>query len=80
MVPASALSRPLSSLAPGESGIVDRLETSGAVLYKLMELGLWPGEKVTLIRRAPLGDPLVIELMGYRLALRRHDAARIFLT
>jgi Fe2+ transport system protein FeoA len=71
--------RTLSSLAPGESGVVDHLETSGAVLYKLMELGVWPGEKVTLVRRAPFGDPLVIELMGYQLALRELEAGKIFL-
>lgn len=71
--------RSLSSLSPGESGVVDRLETSGAVLYKLMELGVWPGEKVTLVRRAPLGDPLIIELMGYQLALRASEARHIFL-
>jgi ferrous iron transport protein A len=71
--------RPLSSFAPGESGVVDHLETSGTVLYKLMELGVWPGEKITLIRRAPMGDPMVIELMGYQLALRNSEARSIFL-
>jgi Fe2+ transport system protein FeoA len=73
-------SRTLSSLALGESGVIDHLETSGAVLYKLMELGVWPGEKVTLVRRAPFGDPMIIELMGYQLALRNLEAEKIFLT
>ena len=79
MTPAPLISRALSSFVPGESGIIDRLDSSGAVLYKLMELGVWPGEKVTLVRRAPLGDPLVIDVMGYQLALRESEAREIFL-
>jgi ferrous iron transport protein A len=75
----SVIARTLSSLAPGESGVIARLDTSGAVLYKLMELGLWPGETVRLVRRAPLGDPLIVSLMSYHLALRKSEAERIFL-
>ena len=73
------LTRALSSLAPGESGVVDHIDATGTVLYKLMELGVWPGEKITAVRRAPLGDPLIIELMGYQLALRMSEARLIFL-
>jgi len=80
MTSSPLIPRPLSSLMPGDSGIVDHLETSGTVLYKLMELGVWPGEKITLVRRAPLGDPLIIELMGYQLALRQSEAQSIFLS
>ena len=79
MTPAPLPTRSLSSLSPGQSGVIERLDTSGTVLYKLMELGVWPGEKVTLIRRAPLGDPLIIELMGYQLALRDSEARHIFI-
>ncbi|MCO5165578.1 MAG: ferrous iron transport protein A [Planctomycetes bacterium] len=43
----------------------------------LMQLGLVPGTRVTVIRRAPLGDPLEVDVMGARLALRRAVAAEV---
>jgi Fe2+ transport system protein FeoA len=42
-----------------------------------MEMGLVPGVEFTVIGVAPLGDPLELELRGYRLSLRRSEAARI---
>ena len=45
-----------------------------------MEMGIVPGVELTLIGKAPLGDPLEIELRGYRLSLRQTEAARIELT
>lgn len=69
--------KPLSSLKPGESGIVERLTTSEEASVKLMELGFGPGEPVTFLRAAPLGGPIEIELMGYRLCIRRAEGERI---
>jgi Fe2+ transport system protein FeoA len=40
-------------------------------------MGLLPGTRLTLVRTAPLGDPLEIEVRGYRLSLRRADADSI---
>ena len=42
-------------------------------------MGLTPGVKVTLVKTAPMGDPLEIHLRGYSLTLRKDDAARITL-
>lgn len=42
---------------------------------KLLALGLTPGEKFTLRSRAPLGDPIEVEIRGYRLSLRQVEAA-----
>jgi ferrous iron transport protein A len=42
-----------------------------------MEMGLVPGVEVSLIGVAPLGDPIEISLRGYRLSLRRSEAARV---
>ena len=47
------------------------------VALRLLEMGLTPGTAVRLIGRAPLGDPLEFELRGYRLSLRRTEAARV---
>lgn len=71
--------RPLSALRPGESGIIDSIETSEAVSIKLMEMGFGKGERVQFIRKAPFGDPIEFEILHYRLALRRAEADKIFL-
>jgi Fe2+ transport system protein FeoA len=40
-------------------------------------MGLTPGVEVRMIGRAPLGDPLEVEVRGYRLSLRHSEAARV---
>jgi Fe2+ transport system protein FeoA len=69
----------LSELDPGELGVVCRLDTPEDVSLKLMEMGVGPGESVRMIRKGPLKGPVEIELMSYRLALRRSEAEKIFL-
>jgi len=71
------ITKPLSSLKPGESGVVSRLTTSEEASLKLMELGFGPGEPVTFLRAAPFGGPIEIELMGYRLCIRRAEGEKI---
>ena len=43
----------------------------------LADLGFCPGTRVRVVRRAPLGDPVLYELRGYRIALRRSEARLI---
>ncbi len=63
-------------------GVGDRARVSGIlgadeVSMRLMEMGLVPGTEVILVGQAPLGDPLELELRGYRLSVRRSEAARV---
>jgi len=44
---------------------------------RLLEMGLIPGTTITLVGKAPLGDPLEYELRGYRLSLRKTEAQRV---
>ncbi len=44
---------------------------------RLLEMGLTPGVEVTVVGTAPLGDPVELELRGYRLSIRRNEAARV---
>ena len=44
---------------------------------RLLEMGLTPGVEVTVVGTAPLGDPVELELRGYRLSIRRNEASRI---
>lgn len=67
----------LDGLAVGTSARVRDVAGSDPTAVRLLEMGLTPGVEVRLIGRAPLGDPLEIELRGYRLSIRRQDAARV---
>jgi ferrous iron transport protein A len=67
----------LDSLAPGGSCRIEEVDAHDALGRRLLDLGLVPGTRVAMIRRAPLGDPLEIEFRGMRLCLRRREAARV---
>lgn len=75
--PQSDLS-PLSQLAIGERGIVQRVNVTGPVRRRFLDLGLVTGAEVTLVQIAPMGDPIAFELRGYRLSLRKTDAGQIW--
>ncbi len=66
----------LSELKIGETGVVE--DFSDTVLsLKLMEMGCIPGEKIKLHKYAPMGDPMMVEVSGYFLTLRRQEAETI---
>jgi ferrous iron transport protein A len=67
----------LSELAIGRSGRVTEIVGADEIALRLLEMGLTPGVEVSLVGTAPLGDPLEFELRGYRLSLRRSEAARV---
>jgi ferrous iron transport protein A len=67
----------LSELAIGSSAIVREFPKSGSASLRLREMGVLVGTTVTLIRTAPLGDPLEIKVRGYHLTLRRSEAEHV---
>lgn len=67
----------LSQLAVGQRGRVATVAGNDTVGVRLLEMGLIPGVELQLVGTAPLGDPLEYELRGYRLSLRRSEAARV---
>lgn len=68
---------PLSALAIGASAIVRDFPKQGVAFLRLREMGLLPGTSLTLIRTAPLGDPLEIKVRGYNLSLRKSEADHV---
>ena len=68
---------PLDQLQPGQAGKILRVEGDPSIARRLMELGLVPGTRVEVLRRAPLGDPLELSVRGMHLSLRRSEALRI---
>jgi len=67
----------LSELAVGTSAIVREFPKQGSAFLRLREMGLMPGTALTLIRTAPLGDPLEVKVRGYNLTLRKSEAEHI---
>ena len=65
----------LGSMAIGERGRVVRLGRGDRPYReKLLSMGLTPGTEFTVVRRAPLGDPLEISVRGYAISLRKGEA------
>jgi ferrous iron transport protein A len=71
--------RPLAELSPGESGKVLCVDGAPEIRHRLLEMGLTRGTPVCVVRVAPLGDPIELEVRGYRLSLRRSEAASVLI-
>lgn len=63
----------LCDLKIGEQAIIREIE-GNVLLLKLMEMGCLPGEIIKLTEIAPMGDPIAIEVQGYKLSLRLSEA------
>ena len=71
----------LDELEIGKDAVVESVDCDEASLRQhILDMGLTPGVEVTLIKRAPMGDPIEIRLRGYELTLRVDDARHIALT
>lgn len=64
----------LSEFRIGESGVIKIVEGEGRLRRRLFDMGVTPGANVTLIRKAPLGDPMEINIRNYELTLRKTEA------
>ena len=64
----------LDQIEKGETGLVKSVEGDGKVRRRLFDMGVTPGAKVTLRKKAPLGDPIEITIRGYELSLRKAEA------
>jgi ferrous iron transport protein A len=69
----------LAAAAIGSTARVADVAGDDAVAIRLLEMGVTPGVTVRVIGQAPFGDPLELELRGYRLSIRRAEAARVML-
>ena len=69
--------RSLASVPIGFTTQVVDVSGEDSVSLRLLEMGLTPGVEVTVVSTAPLGDPIELELRGYRLSIRRNEASRV---
>jgi ferrous iron transport protein A len=71
------MSMTLDQLKDGQAATVSALRHDSEVGVRLMEMGLFEGAQVQVLRRAPLGDPIEIQLGDYRLSLRKTEAQAV---
>ena len=67
----------LDELQIGESALVTAVGGEGALRQHILDMGVIPGTEVTLVKFAPMGDPLQLRVHGYELTLRLADAGKI---
>ncbi len=67
----------LSQLAPGEAARVESVGGEGALRQHLLDMGVIPGVELSVVKLAPMGDPMELRIHGYELTLRLDDAQKI---
>lgn len=69
----------LHEMKIGTSATIADVQGEKLLRHHFLDMGLVPGTKVTLMKRAPMGDPIEIRIRGYELTLREDDAKHIYL-
>ncbi len=69
------MEKKLCDLSVGETGKVIKIEGEGLIRKRLFDMGVTPGAEVILKKKAPLGDPIQINIRGYELTLRKSEAS-----
>jgi len=69
----------LDKFVVGEQGIVISVLGEGKIRHRLFDMGVTPGATILLRKKAPLGDPIEVNLRGYELSLRKSEAKNVIL-
>jgi ferrous iron transport protein B len=67
----------LAELAIGKSAVIEGVDGERALRHHFLDMGLTPGTEITLVKKAPMGDPIELHVRGYELTLRLEDAQKI---
>ena len=67
----------LKNLKIGESAVITKVGGEGALRQHFLDMGVIPGAEVTVVKFAPMGDPMELQIHGYELTLRLADADQI---
>lgn len=67
----------LNEFKVGEEGKILKVEAEGKIKRRLFDMGVTPGANVRLVKFAPLGDPIEVNLRGYELSLRKDEASKV---
>jgi Fe2+ transport system protein FeoA len=69
----------LAGLSTGQRAVVTGFADEGPLAQRLMQMGVLPGIEITAVRRAPAGDPIEFEVLGYALSLRKREAELVLI-
>ena len=67
----------LKDMEIGKTAVITKVGGDGALRQHFLDMGVIPGAEVTIVRYAPMGDPVEVMIHGYALTLRLDDAAKI---
>ncbi|HAY61633.1 MAG: ferrous iron transport protein A [Acidaminococcaceae bacterium] len=67
----------LNEVAIGSLCKVTRLTGSGALKRRIMDMGITKGTEIKVVKIAPLGDPMELNVRGYDLSVRKNEAATV---
>jgi len=67
----------LKTVKPGSTVSVTKIQSTGPVKRRIMEMGITKGVDIYVRKIAPLGDPIEVTVRGYELSLRKSDAEMI---
>lgn len=67
----------LKELEIGKSAVIKNVGSEGALRQHFLDMGMIPGAEVTVVKLAPMGDPMELQIHGYELTLRLVEAAQI---
>ena len=67
----------LRDLEVGKSAVILKVGGQGALRQHFLDMGMIPGAEVTVVKLAPMGDPLELQIHGYELTLRLAEAQQI---
>ncbi len=68
----------LKEVNTGETVVVSKINVTGSVKRRIMDMGITKGVSVTVRKVAPLGDPIELNVRNYAVSLRKADAENIF--
>ena len=69
----------LKELQIGQSAVICTVGGEGALRQHFLDMGVIPGAEVTVVKLAPMGDPIQIHLRGYDITIRKEDGEKIIL-
>lgn len=69
----------LSEFKIGDRGVIKSVKGEGKVRRRLFDMGVTPGAEVLMRKKAPLGDPIEINIRNYELTLRKDEASCVIL-
>ncbi|MGE5703187.1 MAG: FeoA family protein [Clostridia bacterium] len=64
----------LSECSNGQKARITQMAMADTFRKRMMDLGLMPGTEVQVVRKAPLGDPIIVQVRGYQISFRMSEA------